>query len=139
MDNRLVYVEPKALDVVMNELLEGLHAIKRKSKIQNWDIEHVLAALQEKRAGLYLCSVDGKYQGFLVLQRIQEPAYWNLHIWCAYNAGRIDLIQVFFSHIKDLARALGCKNITLKSTRRWSRRLKTYGFQESYTEVYLEI
>lgn len=70
----------------------------------------------------------------LVLERVDYPQYRALHVFLA--GGELSEIKAYFDHqLPEIARANGCKKMTISGRRGWVRALKDIGFSEAYTTI----
>lgn len=93
-------------------------------------IEDVEAAVVERRAML----LAGKQSAIVVEVKI-FPRQRALHIWLA--GGDLDELKSVFTsgQIDVIARAHGCRHVTISGRRGWLRALKDEGFSEVCTMV----
>lgn len=130
MDVRLDLVAPANLRNVWGTVKHGMEVTARVSN-GNWIPEEAFTSIINGNMSLYLCVVDKRYAGFLILQKRAGFSGSVLHIFAFY------VIHEFGKHIdpnmeqlEEIAKSCGCTRITFQSPRRgWERRGTRLGFE----------
>lgn len=106
--------------------------------------EGVVAALSHARLGGSIAEVEkalaegsaqlwwGQHAG-MVTQLIERPDGLTAHVWLGF--GRFGELMRISVGAEAWARGRGCKWITLKGRRGWTRALKANGFQRHGNEL----
>lgn len=129
-DGKLRFIHPDDLSYVWELIRPGLLACKRYSTDEDWLPEDIYASIKSNTVTLHLGETEGgDYLGFIILMPLKVWGMPVLHIWCCYNASRIDLFRAFDADLVRCARAIGATKIKFQSPRRgWARRLAAFGF-----------
>jgi hypothetical protein len=115
-DRQLIYINPTDLHDHWPLIKTGLEEVKKRSK-DVWIPEDVYSALRSGASTLHI-GYDGEdYDGFVVLNQIQEYDGARLFIWIAYGAGQ-NVVAKYMGEIEQMARRINAKGIRLASSRK---------------------
>lgn len=126
------------LQSVWHLIRPGLEKVREHSQ-SHWMQEDVYMACKQGHSSLHISYVDGCYAGFCVLTPTRHWDGMALHIWCAYNAGQHDVVDMHIPDLETIAKTIHAKRITFWSRRKWDRRIKPYGFSPTQTEYVKEL
>lgn len=121
-------------DMVRDDIIE----CSQHDKENVWP-EDVYSALKSGWAVLYVCTVNGDYQGMMVTtthtDQWDQSNRW-LHVWFLNVHDRPDVILAGNKYLEGVARQLGFDMITFRADReafeRWGKRL---GFEVGEIEL----
>ncbi|WP_250439888.1 hypothetical protein [Caballeronia sp. AZ1_KS37] len=110
----------------IDKIAPGLDQIERPGDFSN---EHVFEALAHGHAFLFVLTIDGEYNGFTVLQEVNEFNNKRLHIWLTFSDTHQDVLTVFNDDIERCAQAMGATSISFSSSRpAWQKVAPRHGF-----------
>lgn len=118
-DRNLIYVAPGDVFHAWPAVREGLEKVREHTS-ETWLPEDVYCALKAGQATLHIEKDGG---GFVVLRQENHFDGIGLHIWCAYSKS-LKKLPVYIDEIRQMARSIGAKRITLSSKRDWSKYFK---------------
>ncbi len=138
MDASLVHIHPVELQDSWPIVLPGLLKVQKHSA-SKWIPEDVYSAIKTGSSTLHLAYVNGDYTGFVILTPSLGFDGKVLHLWCAYNATKHDVLKTFLPELERMARSIGAKRMTFWSPRKWERKISQYGYVPSQTEFVKEL
>lgn len=98
---------------------QGLEKVKEHTS-ENWLPEDIYCAIKAGQAVLYIEKDGG---GFVILRQEQHFDGPGIHIWCAYSKS-LKKLPIYIEEIREIARSIKAKRITLSSKRDWSKYFK---------------
>lgn len=132
--NTLEHIPQADLQEAWKIIRPGLEKVHKHS-VSGWIPEDVYVALRAGHSTLHLAYVEGDYAGFMVLT---PQGVWDgkaLHIWCAYNASKHDVLSLYEADLDRMARDIGATKITFWSPRAWEKYgIAKHGFKAMQTE-----
>jgi hypothetical protein len=137
---QLTFVHPNELHDYWGLVKEGLSKVRQHSS-DGWMEEDVFSELRAGRSTLHIGDVNGDYAGFLILTPQQAFDCSILFIWCCYSVNpHVDVIDVFFPDLQDMARKMKARKIRFLSSRKgWEKRLSQFGFEPVQTVFSVEV
>lgn len=98
-------------------------------KGDGWLPEDVYLSLKTNGGTLYMVSIDGEEQGFLILRVLSDFDGPRLHIWVLHSFSKVDLMAEFDEELTAIARQVNASRITFGSTRKgWQKVAGKHGF-----------
>lgn len=131
--SQLLPVNPVDLQSHWEEIRAGLLVVQKKAS-DGWIPEDIYHAIKNGSSFLYEGFVDQEYVGFIVLTPMQCYDMKKLHIWCAYNGGGKNVVELMSPELVKLAKGINAKKITFASPRNWERRLPDWKAVTTYYE-----
>jgi hypothetical protein len=133
----LVYVHPGDIHAYWPYVAPRLVKVKAKTQAR-WIPEDVYAELKVKTATLHIVEEGQDYLGFVVLQPRFDFDGKALWVWIAFSDGP-DVVENCEPELVGYARNIGAKRLQFSSPRKWERRLKPFGWSESYAVFEKEV
>jgi hypothetical protein len=131
MHTEFLPIRPPDTPLFFDKITPGLDQIERPGGFSN---EHVFEALANGRAFLFLLTIDGRYNGFTVLEEISEYGTKRLHIWLTFSDTHQDVLSTFNDDIERCAQAMGATSISFSSSRpAWFKVGPKHGFSPRET------
>jgi len=121
----LHYIKPEELQEYWDLIRPGLETVRNNAG-DGWIAEDIYYALKSKQSSLHLAYHGQEYVGFVVLTPIQHYDCKHLHIWCAYNIGEKEILELVIPQLEAMAKSIGARKLTFGSPRKWDRRLKDF-------------
>lgn len=118
-DRNLSALSPDVLASTWPEIRAGLEKVKEHTS-EAWLPEDIYCALKAGQATLYIEKDGG---GFVILRQENHFDGIGLHIWCAYSKS-LKKLPVYIDEIREIARSINARRITLSSKRDWSKYFK---------------
>lgn len=119
IDRNLIYVGSSDIGRHWASVREGLTEV-RKYTSENWLPEDIYTALKNNQATLHIEKDGG---GFVILRQENHFDGIGLHIWCAYSKS-LKKLPIYIDEIRQMAKSIGARRITLSSKRDWSKYFK---------------
>lgn len=108
----------------------GIRALNAKCA-DDFSPEDVYWYLRENRASLLLIFVENEFRGFVVVEISTDPfkGIRRFCVWLLYFPGAKEFQIPLMRYLKDMKRAVNCRDMEFKSPRGWDRVAEQLGFK----------
>lgn len=115
----------------------GLMAVLEKCPSMVLWPEDFYAEIKAGSMKIMICTVNGEYEGFMVVGTAQQPDGQSLHVWAMHHAGddpdfSVNAVSIF----DQLARLVNAKRVTFVGRAGWLKEMARHGYRLMITTHY---